>query len=142
MTMFIAGAFAQKSYVNVVASYLESRYQSIHVTGDLPDGMKDYYDRYVESKTIGEVLNLLAKNGFEVESTSAAAGAEGFCVNYVLSKGASPNVPGAVERVVADDGEAHEVARYNLQGVPVGKNEKGVQIIVYSNYTSRVIVVE
>jgi hypothetical protein len=34
------------------------------------------------------------------------------------------------------------VARYNLQGIPVKANEKGVQIIVYSNYTTKTIVVE
>ena len=51
--------------------------------------------------------------------------------------------PDAVERIVADDGqEAVEVARYNLQGVPVDKNEKGIQIVVYSNYTTKTVIVE
>lgn len=42
----------------------------------------------------------------------------------------------------ADDADVREVARYNLQGIPVGKNEKGVQIIVYSNYTTKTVVVD
>ena len=51
--------------------------------------------------------------------------------------------PDAIERIVADDGqEAVEVARYNLQGVPVDKNEKGIQIVVYSNYTTKTVIVE
>ena len=50
--------------------------------------------------------------------------------------------PGAIERVTADDQEAVEVARYNLQGVPVDKDEKGIQIVVYSNYTTKTVIVE
>ncbi len=53
--------------------------------------------------------------------------------------------PAGISRVRPDDdadGEVREVARYNLQGIPVGKNEKGVQIIVYSNYTTKTVIVE
>ena len=39
-------------------------------------------------------------------------------------------------------GEIKEVARYNLQGMPVQPHEKGVQIVVYSNYTTRTVIVE
>ena len=35
-----------------------------------------------------------------------------------------------------------EIARYNLQGIQVNENEKGVQIIVYSNYTTKTVVVQ
>ena len=41
-----------------------------------------------------------------------------------------------------DDEEITEVARYNLQGIPVSESERGVQIIVYSNYTTKTIIVE
>jgi hypothetical protein len=34
------------------------------------------------------------------------------------------------------------VARYNLQGIPVKETEKGVQIIVFSNFTTKTVVVE
>ena len=44
--------------------------------------------------------------------------------------------------VSEEDADVHEVARYNLQGLPIHKNEKGVQIIVYSNYTTKTIIVE
>ena len=36
--------------------------------------------------------------------------------------------------------DAEEVARYNLSGRPCSPNEKGVQIIVYSDYTTRTII--
>ena len=52
--------------------------------------------------------------------------------------------PSAVRGTEADGtltGEAEEVARYNLSGHPCSPNDKGVQIIVYTNYTTRTIIV-
>lgn len=40
----------------------------------------------------------------------------------------------------APAGEATEVARYNLSGRPCFPNEKGVQIIVYSDFTTKTII--
>jgi hypothetical protein len=36
----------------------------------------------------------------------------------------------------------YEVARYNLQGMPVKETEKGIQIVVFSNYTTKTIIKE
>lgn len=41
-----------------------------------------------------------------------------------------------------DNTEVKEVARYNLQGMPVDTTEKGIQIVVYSNYTTKTVIVE
>lgn len=41
-----------------------------------------------------------------------------------------------------NDGEAEEVARYNLSGRPCKPYDKGVQIIVYSDFTTKTIIVE
>ena len=41
-----------------------------------------------------------------------------------------------------NDGETEEVARYNLSGYPCTANDKGVQIIVYSDFTTKTIIVE
>ena len=52
--------------------------------------------------------------------------------------------PSAVRGIEADEtftGEAEEVARYNLSGHPCSPNDKGVQIIVYTDYTTRTIIV-
>jgi hypothetical protein len=48
----------------------------------------------------------------------------------------------AVRTVERDysDGDVNEVARYNLSGRPCRPNEKGVQIIVYSDFTTRTII--
>ena len=131
-------ASAQRSYVNVVARNIYSSvYQELFLTGELPAGIKSHYDGYgSEAMTVGQVLNLLSKEGFLVDQMSCTT--EGEVI--VLSRIAL--YPGAIERVTADDQEAVEVARYNLQGVPVDKDEKGIQIVVYSNYTTKTVIVE
>lgn len=131
-------ASAQRSYVNVVAKNIYSSvYQELFLTGELPAGVKSHYDGYgSEAMTVGQVLNLLSKEGFLVDQMSCTT--EGEVI--VLSRIAL--YPGAIERVTADDQEAVEVARYNLQGVPVDKDEKGIQIVVYSNYTTKTVIVE
>lgn len=134
----VAAAWGQKSYVNVVADHIYSSiYQEIYLTGDVPMGIKTHYDSYgTEAMTVGKVLNLLAKEGFVVEQMSCSAE----CEVILLSRIALD--PEAVSHVTADDQEAVEVARYNLQGLPVSEDEKGVQIIVYSNFTTKTIIVE
>lgn len=136
----VGAAVAQKSYVNVVADHIYSSiYQEIYLSGDVPAGIKTHYDSYgSEAMTVGKVLNLLAQEGFAVEQMSCAA--EGEVI--ILSRGALNPDPDAIEHVTLDDQEPVEVARYNLQGLPVDKDEKGIQIIVYSNYTTRTIIVE
>ncbi len=37
-------------------------------------------------------------------------------------------------------GDSEEVARYDLSGRPCSPNEKGVQIIVYSDFTTRTVI--
>ena len=134
----VATAWGQKSYVNVVADHIYSSiYQEIYLTGDVPVGIKTHYDSYgSEAMTVGKVLNLLAKEGFVVEQMSCSAE----CEVILLSRIALD--PEAVPHVIADDQEAVEVARYNLQGLPVNEDEKGIQIIVYSNFTTKTIIVE
>ena len=134
----VAAAWGQKSYVNVVADHIYSSiYQEIYLTGDVPVGIKTHYDSYgSEAMTVGKVLNLLAKEGFVVEQMSCSAE----CEVILLSRIALD--PEAIPHVTADDQEAVEVARYNLQGLPVNEDEKGVQIIVYSNFTTKTIIVE
>ena len=49
----------------------------------------------------------------------------------------------AIQTVQAQgDEKVTEVARYNLQGLPVSEKEKGIQVIVYSNYTTKTVIVQ
>ena len=53
------------------------------------------------------------------------------------------NTPSAVRGIEANgssNDDAEEVARYNLSGRPCSPNEKGVQIIVYSDFSTRTVI--
>ena len=53
------------------------------------------------------------------------------------------NTPSAVRGIEADGSDNHdaeEVARYNLSGRPCSPKEKGVQIIVYSDFSTRTVI--
>ena len=134
LMMAEASAYAQKEYVVVRKST-----SSVCLGGKIPDGVDSSYslstsDRgYVE--TIGKILNLLAEKGFELNFS--------FDKDFILSRKAPEGQASTrLETIKYDDEEVTEVARYNLQGVPVQANEKGIQIIVYSNYTTKTIIVE
>ncbi len=135
-------ASAQKKYVNVVATGLQDRYQSLTLSGDLPSDMKSFYDSYTDRNTVGNVINHLVALGYVVEQMSCAYGEKSVEV-VLLSKSTSPDLTQVRGTTMTEqDGNVVEVARYNLQGIPVRPNEKGVQIVVYSNYTTRAVIVE
>ena len=137
----VGTAMAQKSYVNVVADHIYSSiYQEIYLTGDVPAGIKTHYDSYgSEAMTMGKVLNLLAAEGFVVDQMSCSAECEVVLMSRIQ---VYPPDSDAIPRIEADDQDVHEVARYNLQGLPVSENEKGIQIVIFSNYTTKTVIVE
>lgn len=140
---FFSSLFAQKSYIHIFASNLYSdNKHELFLSGDIPSGIQKIYygSDYVR---IGDVLNKLSKLGYEVEFMSPPvfnrqSDFEGKMV-YLLSKRKSDDESSV--RLVKDneDTEAYEIARFNLQGMPISKNEKGLQIIVYSNYTTKTV---
>ena len=131
-------ASAQKCYITMIACDLYENYQKIKLTGDLPSDLKTYY----KDKTCGEILNLLSQHGYEVEQMTGTATSSTSHIVYLLSKGTSSSSYSAVHKIVNEDEEVTEVARYNLQGMPISENEKGIQIVVYSNYTTKTIILE
>lgn len=146
--MFAAAAcaFSQKSYV-VATTYGDY----IALSGDIPEGIDQGYDstdfgiKYgPASLWVGYVLNLLAEKGFTVEQANTTYGGDRIIYNYLLSRdAAAADTSTPVRHTSADaGGEVREVARYNLQGRPVGKAEKGIQVIVFSNYTTKTVIVE
>lgn len=137
---------AQKSYVNMVSRYVyrdgvDPTTPYIYLSGDVPANIEKKYNL---TTTTGDVLNMLAEEGFIVEclsmSSHGGSGA-GFSQTILLSKSSS-NSPSSVRYVQIGDEDVTEIARYNLQGIPVLATEKGVQIIVYSNYTTKTIIVQ
>ena len=144
----IINAYAQKSYVTVYCTQNSSR--TIILSGDIPSNMErgyypDDFPGDYANDCIGDVLNLLAKNGFTVEQMNTTYCIEGssnrVVTTYLLSKPTDPS--NAIKRVYDDtDENVTEVARYNLQGIPISENEKGIQIVVYSNYTTKTFINE
>lgn len=135
-------AFAQKKYVNVVALGLTDRFQSITLSGDIPTGMKTFYDSYTDQNTLGNVVNQLVSLGYVVEKMSCAYGEKSLEI-ILLSKAEQPDLTAIRGNTMEEkEDEAVEVARYNLQGIPVRPHEKGIQIVVFSNYTTRTFIVE
>lgn len=132
--------YAQKSYVTLYVGELASTNgQFCYLTGDVPTDMEKHYS----STSSGNILNLLSARGYEVELMTGTSTQSSSRLCYLLSKKKSPNESDAIQHIYADDdAETYEVARYNLQGLPINKDEKGVQIVVYSNYTTKTIIVE
>ena len=138
MTCF--SVYAQKNYVNVVAFFSStSMTGDVYLSGDIPIGIDT---KYSSSTSIGTILNMLSEKGFEVEFMCGMGGSSSSNrnVNYLLSK--KTGSYNAVRSIQIGDEDVTEIARYNLQGIPVNENEKGIQIIVYSNYTTKTVIVQ
>ena len=52
----------------------------------------------------------------------------------------TPSAVRGIEANGSSNDDAEEVARYNLSGRPCSPSEKGVQIIVYSDFSTRTII--
>ncbi len=75
-------ALAQKEYVNVVADDVFSNYHDIYLSGAIPAGMKSFYDGFYDRKTVGEIINILADNGFTVEQVSSNEAVKSSTASY------------------------------------------------------------
>ncbi len=137
-----ASMFAQKSYVTVECALGSG--STAYLSGDIPSSMKSSYNSsdfggYGNGNTwVGNLLNMLAKEGFSVEQMNMTSNKPFF----LLSKSSEGSSNGARMIRVEDNSDVYEVARYNLQGMPINESEKGIQIIVYSNFTTKTIIKE
>lgn len=125
-------ANAQKSYLFVRADVAENTLYTVRLSGDIPASMQKKYN----NKEIGEIMNEISSLGFDMDYCFG-----GSSIYMIFSKGSS-NQSSAIQKIEVDNDDVREIARYNLQGVPVSENEKGLQIIVYSNYTTKTVVVQ
>ena len=145
-------ANAQKKYV--MFSVNLGGIDNIILSGEIPPTMKyvcshDDFGGDRWEYGIGKLLNKLADYGFTVEQMNTASGVNSSGnlkskTYFLLSKPSSDSDSAdATPNVRANTGaEITEVARYNLQGMPVKVNDKGLQIVVYSNYTTKTVIVE
>lgn len=132
--------FAQKSYVHIFHKDMSiNTHEYYSLSGDVPESVSQYHSSnyYI---SLAKIMTLLGKEGFVFESHSMGSSKDSPEV-VVMSRDASS--ASKIQSIkIEDEGEPYEVARYNLQGIPVKANEKGVQIIVFSNYTTKTVVVE
>lgn len=152
--------YAQKSYVMLETDNYNG---TVYLGGDIPEGINSSYSiadiaslqgeryyTYRPSNNLGFVINLLAKLGYVVESQSSIQykDADHCRVFCILSKDSSSDTSTKIRAVKEkekdneDTDDAVEVARYNLQGIPVKESDKGLQIIVYFNYTTKTVLVQ
>lgn len=144
----VSATYAQKRYVTMTAVRGYSNVVgSIYFGGAVPNSIEDVKSLSSSSYDyqVGIYLNLLSDEGFAVENVVSHSNSANNCAytTYLLSKPAeTPQPSDAIKKVTDDDAEIREVARFNLQGLPVSKKEKGIQIIVFSNYTTKTVIVE
>lgn len=147
LILLCGAAFSQRSYL-----FIRTNASGAIVSGDRSDDIQDYYmgtdfgyKMISPSFWIGDLLNLMAEKGFVVEKMNSLFDSEdNIYFTYLLSRDRQDAEPATSVQSLrkAGDGTVKEVARYNLQGIPVGKDEKGLQVIVYSNYTTKTVIVE
>lgn len=95
-----------------------------------------------DDMNLADLMTLLSEKGYAFEQMTTAASpstADTYSSGTLMVLMSKPTgqTPGAIETITSDD-EATEIARYNLQGQPISENTPGIQIIVYSNYTTRI----
>ena len=134
-------ATAQRSYVSLYINMnaVDSKWVSARVSGDIPVSMKDYYVATYDRLSDGELINMLANEGFTIDKIAAMG--ETNCV-VIMSKNSSGD-SGIINQSVDEQvTNAVEIARYDLQGRLVDDDCPGLQIVVYSDYSAKTVVVK
>lgn len=121
--------FARKQYVFLYADHFQDGNAYIYLNGAVIDNDASIL------KPVGDVLESLAEKGYTVDSQSATEGK----LFVVLSKEGSSTSDAAE---LKDTKSISEVARYNLQGQSISAKEKGIQIIVFSDYSTKTLINE
>ena len=138
-TLFMATA--QRSYVSLYINMnaADSRWVSARVSGDVPVSMKNYYAATYDKLTDGELINMLANEGFTIDKIAAMS--ETNCV-VIMSKNSSGDSGIITQSADEHSTNAVEIARYDLQGRLVDDDCPGLQIVVYSDYSAKTVVVK
>ena len=147
LLLSIAAAFtlftatAQRSYVSLYINMnaVDSKWVSARVSGDIPASMKDYYVETYDRLSDGELINMLANEGFTIDKIAAMG--ETNCV-VIMSKNSSGDSGIITQSVDEQVTNAVEIARYDLQGRLVDDDCPGLQIVVYSDYSAKTVVVK
>ena len=110
------------------------------VTGDVPSGNN------WENSTIDALLSELGNYSYELDFHLFNQYIHNNYIEnhqevFILSK-RDTGSSSMVRHINSYNNDSNEIARYNLEGVVVDRNYKGTQIIVYSDYTTKIIKVK
>ena len=132
---------AQRSYVSLYINMnaADSKWVSARVSGDIPASMKDYYAATYDRLSDGQLINMLANEGFMIDKIAAMS--ETNCV-VIMSKNSSGDSGIITKSADEQVTNAVEIARYDLQGRLVDDDSPGLQIVVYSDYSAKTVVVK
>lgn len=141
IVMYVCFAFAiyaqQKSYVSIYFNMNEptSNWVSARLSGDVPVGMKNSYVATYDRLTEGEIINMIAMNGYVIDNVVGIG--ETYSL-VIMSKNVSGDLGVITNINKSNDEHKTEMCRYNMQGYVVNADEPGIQIIVYSDYSAAV----
>ncbi len=153
--LFLCGlmfsVYAQKSYVVAICTGSGGDTPiSGKLYGELPPSLNSG-----TGYNIDQILETLGQEGFTLDKMTSYAYAYTIgtgtgsgnqvrkeTIVYAFVKDITPGTEPEGIITPSYNSEVHEVARYNLQGLPVQPQESGIQIVVYSNYTTKTIIVE
>lgn len=135
---YLSTILSNDSQGNDIQSYVLIYIHQDHfyLSGDLPSGMEKephFNFNLSTSECVAILFEEFLNYGFQIELFDVHSYYECF----LLSKRKSRNT--SVRGFPSENEDVTEMARYNMQGMPVDKNYKGIQIIVYSNYTTKVV---
>lgn len=148
MVLASANCFSQKKYLLLKFDVLNNS-NVAYIFGERPSSIKQHYSQKEDfqnldysSSFLPVVLDLLAKEGYstiEYVYTNSNYSPKEYLISN--SNASSNSQQTRIESYYTED-EIYEVSRFNLQGIPVTEKDKGIQIVVYSNYTTKTIIVE
>lgn len=135
-SIFIINA-QNKSYVSIYFNMNEptSNWVSARLSGDVPVGMKNSYVATYDRLTEGEIINMIALNGYVIDKVVGIG--ETYSM-IIMSKNISDDLGIITTIPQHTNTDKIEMYRYNMQGYIVNADEPGIQIIVYSDYSTEV----
>lgn len=135
-SIFIINA-QNKSYVSIYFNMNEptSNWVTARLSGNVPVGMKNSYIATYDRLTEGEIINMIALNGYVIDKVVGIG--ETYSM-IIMSKNISDNLDIITTIPQHTNTDKIEMCRYNMQGYIVNADEPGIQIIVYSDYSTEV----
>lgn len=126
-----------KSYLQILA-IPDGKIAEMYLFGNLPTYIqKEYKSR--DGKNLESIINELSEKGYQLEHFICNLDLN--IQSVILSTTNNGNT--SIRSIKnTNENDVIEKARYNLNGIPINKNEKGIQIVVYSDYTTKIINVK